>query len=190
MYYVLMTLLIFVAFLLILLILIQKGRGGGLSSAFGGGGGSAAFGAKTGDVLTWLTSGFFAFFILLAVILDLLVNSQYKLTVPLPPKGAAAIASPAAATPDVPVTPMDQTPPPTIAPAPATAPATSNPGLATPIAPNQGLPNPAAQLGNALDKKIQSATSAAVPKVNAATQKASTGAQKLLNAAKPTTQPK
>ena len=44
------------------LILIQKGRGGGLSGAFGGGGGSSAFGAKTGDVLTWATSIIFGIF--------------------------------------------------------------------------------------------------------------------------------
>jgi preprotein translocase subunit SecG len=73
-----MSLLIFVAVLLILVILIQKGRGGGLSSAFGGGGGSAAFGAKTGDVLTWFTSGLFLLFIILAVSLDLVVDGQYK----------------------------------------------------------------------------------------------------------------
>jgi preprotein translocase subunit SecG len=77
-YYTLFTLLLTVAVLLILLILIQKGRGGGLSSAFGGGGGSQAFGAKTGDVLTWATSIVFGVFILLAVALDLVVGSQYK----------------------------------------------------------------------------------------------------------------
>jgi preprotein translocase subunit SecG len=79
-YYTLLTFLMFVALLLILLILIQKGRGGGLSSAFGGGGGSTAFGAKTGDVLTWATSIVFGVFILLAVGLDLVVSSQYKST--------------------------------------------------------------------------------------------------------------
>lgn len=77
-YYSLLTLLITVAVLLILLILIQKGRGGGLSSSFGGGGGSSAFGAKTGDVLTWATSIIFGVFILLAVALDLVVDGQYK----------------------------------------------------------------------------------------------------------------
>ena len=44
-----------VCILLILVILLQKGRGGGLSGAFGGGGGYSAFGAKTGDVFTWIT---------------------------------------------------------------------------------------------------------------------------------------
>jgi len=41
--------------LLMIVILLQKGRGGGLSGAFGGGGGSSAFGAKTGDLFTWIT---------------------------------------------------------------------------------------------------------------------------------------
>ena len=40
---------------LMLIILIQRGRGSGLAGAFGGAGGSSAFGAKTGDVLTWAT---------------------------------------------------------------------------------------------------------------------------------------
>jgi preprotein translocase subunit SecG len=67
---------ILVSVLLILIILIQKGRGGGLSSAFGGGGGgSAAFGAKTGDVLTWATSIIFGIFLQLAIVLNLLSNS-------------------------------------------------------------------------------------------------------------------
>jgi preprotein translocase subunit SecG len=71
------VLFIVLCLLLILLILIQKGRGGGLSSSFGGGGGgSTAFGAKTGDVLTWATSIIFGVFMLLAVGLNLLANSQ------------------------------------------------------------------------------------------------------------------
>ena len=76
-FYTTVTLLLFVAVVLILLILIQKGRGGGLSSAFGGSGGSTAFGAKTGDVLTWATSIVFGVFVVLAVTLDLVVNAQY-----------------------------------------------------------------------------------------------------------------
>lgn len=63
---------VLVSMILILLVLIQKGRGGGLASAFGGGGGNSAFGAKTGDVLTWVTSVAFGIFLLLAIILNLM----------------------------------------------------------------------------------------------------------------------
>ena len=56
-----------VCVLLMLLILIQKGRGGGLSAAFGGAGGNTAFGAKTGDMLTWITAAFFGVFLLLSI---------------------------------------------------------------------------------------------------------------------------
>lgn len=60
--------LILVCVLLILVILVQKGRGGGLAGAFGGAGGHSAFGAKTGDVFTWITIGLTAAFIGIAVI--------------------------------------------------------------------------------------------------------------------------
>src|SRR5438067_9583437 len=67
---------VFVSIILILLVLIQKGRGGGLAGAFGGGGGNTAFGAKTGDVLTWATSIIFGVFLLLAVVLNLMTSSS------------------------------------------------------------------------------------------------------------------
>ncbi len=56
---------IMVCLLLMLIILIQKPKGGGLSGAFGGSGGGsqAAFGAKTGDVLTVVTVILFVMFI-------------------------------------------------------------------------------------------------------------------------------
>lgn len=60
--------LILVCVLLILVILLQKGRGGGLAGAFGGAGGHSAFGAKTGDVFTWITVGLTFGFIVMAVI--------------------------------------------------------------------------------------------------------------------------
>jgi len=49
------SLLVFICFILMLVILLQKGRGGGFAGAFGGAGGSSTFGAKTGDVFTWIT---------------------------------------------------------------------------------------------------------------------------------------
>lgn len=61
-------LMVLVCLLLILVILLQKGRGGGLAGAFGGTGGHSAFGAKTGDVFTWITVGLTFLFVLVAVI--------------------------------------------------------------------------------------------------------------------------
>ena len=83
-FWILYVLFFILCLFLILLVLIQKGRGGGLSSAFGGGGGgSTAFGAKTGDVLTWATSIVFGIFMLLAIGLNLVSNArqnQYNAT--------------------------------------------------------------------------------------------------------------
>jgi len=59
---------ILVCVLLIIVILLQKGRGGGLSGAFGGVGGHSAFGAKTGDVFTWITVALTFLFVLTAII--------------------------------------------------------------------------------------------------------------------------
>lgn len=62
-------LMILVCGFLMLIVLIQRGRGGGLSGAFGGGGGGGgAFGAKTGDVFTWITVIVATVFVLLAVV--------------------------------------------------------------------------------------------------------------------------
>lgn len=92
--YTLIFLFIVISVLLILVVLIQKGRGGGLASAFGGGGGgNTAFGSKTGDVLTWVTSVMFGIFLVLAVGLNLLAENRqnsYK------PRGAVAPAAPVA----------------------------------------------------------------------------------------------
>ena len=71
---------ILVCCFLMLVILLQRGRGGGLSAAFGGGGGaSAAFGAKTGDVFTWITVVGAGIFVLLAVL------ANYAFDKSLPP---------------------------------------------------------------------------------------------------------
>jgi len=64
---------VIVCAVMILVVLIQKSSGGGLSGAFGGAGGGgnaqAAFGAKVGDVLTWVTVVLFALFLGLAIML-------------------------------------------------------------------------------------------------------------------------
>jgi len=77
-FYTLLVLFILVCLLLILIVLIQKGRGGGLASAFGGMGGNTAFGAKTGDVLTWATSIIFGIFLVMAIVLNLMANHTHE----------------------------------------------------------------------------------------------------------------
>ena len=66
---------------LMIVILLQKGRGGGLSGAFGGVGGHSAFGAKTGDVFTWVTVALTLLFVLVAII------GVYKFVPPSASKG-------------------------------------------------------------------------------------------------------
>ena len=77
-YWIFLPIFLFFCFIMILLVLVQKGRGGGLSGAFGGAGGNTAFGAKTGDVLTWATSVVFALFVILAVVLNLICDAMNK----------------------------------------------------------------------------------------------------------------
>jgi len=64
---------LFVCVLLMLAVLIQKPQGGGLAGAFGSGAGSGqtAFGAKTGDALTWATIFIFVLWLITAVLLNL-----------------------------------------------------------------------------------------------------------------------
>ncbi|MHC4674979.1 MAG: preprotein translocase subunit SecG [Planctomycetota bacterium] len=62
------VLFILICVFLMIVILLQKGRGGGLSGAFGGVGGHSAFGAKTGDVFTWITVALTFLFVLVAII--------------------------------------------------------------------------------------------------------------------------
>ncbi len=75
---------------LIIIILLQRGRGGGLSGAFGGAGGQTPFGAKTGDVFTWITVVMTAVFLLLTVMLNFIfVPETYKGTGTEQPRIAA-----------------------------------------------------------------------------------------------------
>ncbi len=97
--WILAVLLLAVCCFLILVVLIQRGRGGGLAGAFGGAGGSSAFGAKTGDVFTWITVGVATLF----VVLNVLSNYAFDQS-PQPIE-----ATPATATPPTPVTATDGT---------------------------------------------------------------------------------
>ncbi len=74
--FVMAAVMIGVCLLLMLIILLQKGRGEGLAGAFGGGGGSSAFGAKTGDVFTWITVGLAVVFIFLSVVANFVFDES------------------------------------------------------------------------------------------------------------------
>lgn len=74
--------LIFVCLLLIVVILLQRGRGGGLTGAFGGAGGTSAFGAKTGDVFTWITVVVASVFVLIAVVANFAFDQSARPATP------------------------------------------------------------------------------------------------------------
>ncbi len=93
---ILATLFVLTCVFMMLIILIQKPKGGGLSGAFGGAGGSAqaAFGAKTGDLLTTITIACFVAF------LGLAIGLVYAIRDDVTPKTAPTI--PAVSTPATP----------------------------------------------------------------------------------------
>lgn len=68
------VLIIVICCFFMLVILLQRGRGGGLAGAFGGAGGSSAFGAKTGDVFTWITVVVAAVFLVVCVVANFVLE--------------------------------------------------------------------------------------------------------------------
>ena len=82
----------FVAIVLMGVILLQRGKGVGLSGAFGGAGGHTAFGAKTGDVMTWATV------VGALILLTTAVGLNYLFQPPPAPAAALPPAAPAGGT--------------------------------------------------------------------------------------------
>jgi preprotein translocase subunit SecG len=69
-YYLLVSAYVLVCFLLIVVILLQQGKGGDIANAFGGGASQAVFGARAGaTLLTKLTTGLAALFVVLSLTL-------------------------------------------------------------------------------------------------------------------------
>jgi preprotein translocase subunit SecG len=69
-YYLLISVYVFICLLLIVVILLQQGKGGDIASAFGGGSSQAAFGARAGATfLTKMTAGLAAAFVVLSLTL-------------------------------------------------------------------------------------------------------------------------
>jgi preprotein translocase subunit SecG len=126
-----------ISVMMMLVVLIQKPKGGGLSGAFGSaGGGETAFGAKTGDVLTYVTISCFIAFILLAMGLTWTIHPGDTATTP-----EVQSDQPAPAAGDVPpvtdltAVPGESTPTPAGSDAGATAPVEAPAAPATPAAP-------------------------------------------------------
>ena len=154
------------AIVLMLVILLQRGKGVGLAGAFGGAGGGTAFGAKTGDVLTWLTIGMAVAVLIFAVILNYVFRPSgpnlggpaaqaAPVTTPAAP-AAAPVTPPVtpAETPAAPVTtPTDSTATPAETPAEAPAEATETPAdpTETPEETTPAEPEGAWHLGDRAD---------------------------------------
>ncbi len=102
----LMVLFVLVCLFMMLVILIQKPKGGGLSGAFGGAGGSAqaAFGAKTGDLLTTITIGCFITFLGLAIALTYAIRDDVAPKIATPVPAVTTTSNPA----DQATNPLDQ----------------------------------------------------------------------------------
>lgn len=90
-------LIIVICSFLMLVIMLQRGRGGGLAGAFGGAGGSSAFGAKTGDVFTWITVVVAAVFIIVCVVANFVME---------PPTDAQLLAADTAVAPPLTAEPL------------------------------------------------------------------------------------
>ncbi len=94
--------------LMVLVVLIQRSQGGGLTAAFGGAGagsGQTAFGTKTGDVLTLITIGLFATWLLFAVGLNF--ASRPAEAAPQPPEATSAPVDPSGQAPEETGTPEE-----------------------------------------------------------------------------------
>ena len=98
------VLLIAVCCFLILVVLVQRGRGGGLAGAFGGAGGTSAFGAKTGDVFTWITVGVATGFVVLNVLSNYAFDQSPQPIEATPATATEPTPETEAEVPDVPVT--------------------------------------------------------------------------------------
>lgn len=159
---ILAALFVFFCLFFCLVIVVQKPKGGGLSGAFGGAGGSgqAVFGAKTGDVLTWVTVSGFVIFLLLAMALVYSTRNDWNQVPQQKPSekpfNAAEQEPTDPQTPGTPKTPTpapagtpalkdDSTTTPASAPAPAPAP---EPGATAPVVPAP-TPTPAPTPGTA-----------------------------------------
>lgn len=145
-YYLVLILHLIACFFLIAVVLLQQGKGQDLASAFGGGGTQAAFGPRgSATLLSRVTTGLAAVFMITSISLAVLKQKQASVLDAIP---AAASPTPAAAPTNVlglPLTPASSpspvapgaagTSPAPAAVAPAASPAPSVAATAAPAAP-------------------------------------------------------
>ena len=112
-----------VAILLMIVILLQRGKGVGIAGFLGGSAGATAFGAKTGDVLTWITVFGTALLLTFTVVLNYIFVE--------------------APTPVLPAAPVSAPGPAPVAPMPQPMPMPVNPGATPPARPPAPPPQPA-----------------------------------------------
>lgn len=144
-YYLVLILHLIACFFLIAVVLLQQGKGQDLASAFGGGGTQAAFGPRgSATLLSRVTTGLAAIFMVTSITLAVLKQKQSSVLDAIP---AAASPTPATAPTNVlglPVTPASS-PAPTApgaavaSPSPATA-ATVNPAASPAASPAPAKP--------------------------------------------------
>jgi preprotein translocase subunit SecG len=136
-YYLFVTLYVLACLVLMIVILLQQGKGGDIANAFGGGASQAVFGARAGaTVLTKVTTGLSAAFMVLALVLAVWGARGTSSVVggvdgPAAPQLPAAATAPVATPPAGTATPAPATTTPESA-APAAAPATPTPAPTEP----------------------------------------------------------
>lgn len=149
-YYLVLILHLIACFFLIAVVLLQQGKGQDLASAFGGGGTQAAFGPRgSATLLSRVTAGLAAVFMVTSISLAVLKHKQASVLDTIP---AAATPTPASGPTDVLGVPVAPTGSPAASPAPsapAASPAASvvvvpADGKATAVAPVAVAPKPAA----------------------------------------------
>ena len=131
-YYLVLILHLIACFFLIAVVLLQQGKGQDLASAFGGGGTQAAFGPRgSATLLSRVTTGLAAVFMITSITLAVLKQKQASVLDAIP---AAASPTPAAAPTDVlgmPITPASSpapgAPAAVTSPSPATVPPAASP---------------------------------------------------------------
>jgi preprotein translocase subunit SecG len=130
-YYLFVTLYVIACVVLMIVILLQQGKGGDIANAFGGGASQAVFGARAGaTVLTKITTGLSAAFMVFALVLAVW-GARGTGSVVGGVEGPASPQLPAAAT-----APAPATPPASSTPAPATTEPAAAPATPPPAAPD------------------------------------------------------